>query len=109
MLAELKRTYDAGVLLLTGTDPPNFGLDYGESLHHELALFVEAGISVESTLECATTIPLKVYGYQVRAIEEGNPASFFLVEGNPQVNITDTERIKMRWKRGALIEQSNEF
>ena len=43
-LINVKRAYDAGVLLAGGTDAPYLGLFYGEGMHRELDLLVEAGI-----------------------------------------------------------------
>ena len=109
MLEELRRAYEAGVTLLTGTDPPNFGLDYGQSLHHEIALFVEAGIPVSEVLQSATVYPHEVYGHPVPTISEGMPATFFLVKGDPREDIKVTTNISKRWKGGTLIEESKEY
>ena len=109
MMDELKRAYDAGVTLLTGTDPPNFGLDYGESLHHEMVLLAESGIPIEEVLRAATVYPHTAYDYPVQAIAEGMPATFFLIAGDPREDINDTKQIRMRWKDGALMEESKEY
>ena len=47
---EIKRVYEAGITILTGTDPPNYGLDYGKSLHNELALLRASGIPTTDVL-----------------------------------------------------------
>ncbi|MEL7147551.1 MAG: amidohydrolase, partial [Bacteroidota bacterium] len=109
LLSELKRVYDAGIMLLTGTDPPNFGLDYGESLHHEIGLFAESGIPVVDVLKSATVYPHEAYDRPAMVIEEGMPATFFLAAGDPRTDIANTRRISMRWKRGAFIEESKEY
>jgi hypothetical protein len=42
-LSNAKRLFDAGVLLVAGTDAPYPGEYYGDGLHRELELLVEAG------------------------------------------------------------------
>lgn len=108
MLEEVKRIYDAGITLLAGTDPPNFGLDYGESLHHELELMSQSGIPSIEVLKSATSNPYQVYGYEFKGIKVGEEATFILVDGNPEKKISDTQNILIRWMKGIEIEKLNE-
>jgi len=54
-----KMMYDKGVPILSGTDIPNFDLVPGASLHHELELLVEAGITPPEVIKIATKNELK--------------------------------------------------
>lgn len=64
----VKALYNAGVPILAGTDAngePNmpFDLFHGESLHHELELLVDAGLSTVDALRAATFLPAKYFGF----------------------------------------------
>ena len=72
-----KMMYDNGVELLSGTDIPNFGLIPGESLHHELELLVQAGISPLDVIKIATRNGADALGIlnKTGTIENGKEAS----------------------------------
>ena len=58
--------FDAGVPILAGTDTPNAGLAYGSSLHDELGLLVQAGLTPIQALRSATSIPATIFGLKDR-------------------------------------------
>lgn len=85
----------AGVELLAGTD---HGMPYsivGFSLHDELALFVQAGLSPLDALRTATYNPAKFFGMleSMGTIEQGKVADLVLLEANPLENIRNTKMI----------------
>ncbi len=57
MLRLLKALYDAGVTIIPGTDALA-----GYTLHHELELYVRAGIAPTEVLRMATLTPALVMG-----------------------------------------------
>ncbi len=61
-LAQTKVLHDAGVPILAGTDCSVFGIVWGESLHRELELMVEAGLTPYEAIETATRAPARVVG-----------------------------------------------
>ena len=65
-LAATKLLYDAGVPILAGTDAPNPGTSHGSSLHRELELLVQAGLSPDAALAAATSVPARVYSLRDR-------------------------------------------
>lgn len=81
----LARLHRAGVPILAGTDVANPYVFPGASLHEELAVFVDAGISDADALATATTVPAEILGVDDRfgTIEPGKRASFFLTTINP--------------------------
>lgn len=87
----------AGVLLLAGTDAPTIpGLIPGHSLHQELQLLREAGLSNYEALKAGTVNParfLKVYS-DVGTIEVGKEASLLLLKANPLEDIANTLEIE---------------
>jgi hypothetical protein len=99
----------AGVLLLAGTDAPTIpGLMPGRSLHQELQLLCEAGISNYEALKTATTNPahfLKIHS-EFGTIEVGKEASLLLLNKNPLENIFNTLEIESVFVKGKLIQKS---
>ena len=59
--AAVKPLAAAGVPLLAGTDAPNAGTTYGASLHGELALLVDAGLTPAQALTAATSAPATAF------------------------------------------------
>lgn len=93
--------HDAGVPLLAGSDAPNPGTAHGASIHRELFLLVEAGLSPMEALRSATSLPASRFGLDDRGvIAEGKRADLLLVEGDPTTDVTATRRIVRVWKAG---------
>jgi imidazolonepropionase-like amidohydrolase/ABC-type multidrug transport system permease subunit len=111
--ANLLRAWQAGVPLVMGTDSGNPMVFHGPSLHHELQLWVEAGVPVTVALQAATVNAAKLLGaaQRIGAIRPGMDADLLLVDGNPLQEIAATERISLvvfkgeRIRRAALFEQ----
>jgi amidohydrolase family protein len=85
----------AGVLLLAGTDTGNPFCFPGFSLHDELALLVESGLTPAESLRAATLNPAKFFGVEQKlgTIEKGKLADLVLLEANPLEDIKNTQRI----------------
>lgn len=90
-----KRLHQAGVRILAGTDTPAPSIFPGSSLHVELALLVEAGLTPLEALQTATRNPaeyldqLEILG----TIQAGKLADLVLLEANPLEDITNTQKI----------------
>jgi len=94
----------AGVLILAGTDAPNSGTAHGISLHGELALLVESGLTPNQALKAATSnvaiafkLPLRGY------ISQQMKADFVLLNHNPELDISNTMSIAAVYKNGFRI------
>ena len=61
-LAAVRALRAASVPLLAGTDAPNPGTAHGVSIHRELELLVQAGLTPTEALRSATSIPAKTFG-----------------------------------------------
>ncbi len=106
-LASTKRLFDAGVPILAGTDAPNPGTSHGSSLHRELELLVQAGLSPEAALAAATSVPARIYSLRDRGrVAPGLRADLVLVNGDPSRDITATRDIVSIWKRGVRLERA---
>jgi imidazolonepropionase-like amidohydrolase len=85
----------AGVPLLAGTDVLTPHVFPGFSLHDELRLLVEAGLSPLQALQAATLNPATYFGltYSFRTVEEGKLADLLLLDANPLVDIQNSKKI----------------
>jgi predicted amidohydrolase YtcJ len=101
-----KMMYDNGVEILSGTDIPNFGLIPGESLHHELELLVESGISPLDVIKIATRNGADALGIlnKVGTIENGKEADMIVLAANPIDNISNTKKIEAIINDGKLVD-----
>jgi imidazolonepropionase-like amidohydrolase len=98
----------AGVPILAGSDAPNFGTAHGASLHRELELLVQAGLSPTEALAAATSVPAATFGLTDRGkIKTGSRADLLLVEGDPIADIRATRNIVRIWKRGAALNRAD--
>lgn len=103
----VRRLHAAGVTILAGSDAPNSGTAQGASLHGELALLVQAGLTPQQALVAATSAPAARFGIADRGrIAPGLRADLVLVDGNPLDDITATRRIDTVWKNGARVERT---
>ena len=107
---EIKRYYDAGVPILTGTDPPNSQINYGTDLYKEMQLLVEAGIPSIEVLKDATAKPMGIFGIKDKgSVQAGYQADLVLIDGNPLENMQDLHQIVRIWKLGhELIMKTGE-
>lgn len=100
------RMYRAGVPILAGTDcheEPNsvFEVKHGESLHRELELLVEAGVSVLDALRAATVLPAEHFRLSDRGvIAEGKRADLVLLSEDPTKDIRATRSVVRVWCGG---------
>ncbi|MEE4637401.1 MAG: amidohydrolase family protein, partial [Wenzhouxiangella sp.] len=104
--ANVRALHDAGIVLLAGSDAPNPGTAHGLSLHHELELLVDSGLSHTEALKAATSIPAEVFGLDGRGcLVQGCRADMVGVKGNPQSDIRTTRQIRQVWKNGKPVDR----
>lgn len=100
----VRRLHAAGVPILAGTDAGNPGTAHGASLHGELELLVQAGLSPEEALRAATSLPAQIFGMSDRGkIAVGMRADLILIDADPSQDIRATRAINMIWKNGFVI------
>ena len=105
-LTSVRMLHAAGVPILAGTDAGNPGTAHGASLHEELALLVQAGLTPAQALAAATSVPAKAFGLVDRGrIAPGLRADLLLVDGDPTRDILATRRIAGIWKNGYAVER----
>ena len=108
----IKKLYDAGVLLVLGTDSGLPGLVHGFSAHEELRLLVKAGLTpyeawLTGTRNAAVAVSdQKKWG----TIEPGKQADFMLLSKNPLDDVSHSTSIigvmkKGRWFDNMALEK----
>jgi imidazolonepropionase-like amidohydrolase len=87
--------HKAGIKFMAGTDVSNPYSLPGFSLHDELGLFVEAGLTPYEALKTATINPAIFMNMtdSLGTIQKGNNADLVLLNANPLENIHSTKRI----------------
>lgn len=105
--AAVRLLRDSGVRLLVGTDanPGSFapGVSYGDSLHEELRLLVQAGLTPLDVLQAATSRNADTFSLHTGRIAPGLPATMLLLDGRPDQTITDSQKIRRMWVKGEVI------
>ncbi|MGH8236748.1 MAG: amidohydrolase family protein [Steroidobacteraceae bacterium] len=97
----------AGVGILAGTDMTNPYVFPGFSLHDELALLVEAGLTPMQALQTATLNPARYFGteQQTGTVAVGKQADLVLLDADPLIDIRNTQRIAAVVVAGRLLDK----
>lgn len=105
-VASVAALHAAGVTIAAGTDAnpgvavPN-RVEHGESLHEELELLVDAGLSATQALSAATRVAPAIFELADRgAVEPGRRADLVLLGGDPTRRIGATRDIRGVWVGG---------
>jgi imidazolonepropionase-like amidohydrolase len=99
--------FRAGVPLLAGTDAMNPFCFPGFSLHDELALLVESGLTPLAALQAATMRPAEFLGRtnQLGLIAPGKRADLVLLSADPLADIHNTTQIQAVWLQGKYFDR----
>jgi imidazolonepropionase-like amidohydrolase len=98
----------AGVEFLAGTDVLNPYCFPGFSLHDELGLLVEAGLSPLEALQAATINPARFLGKdkELGTVEKGKIADLVLLAANPLDDIGNSRKIEAVVLSGKLLPKA---
>jgi hypothetical protein len=105
----VRKLWEAGILIAAGTDAPYPGVWQGEGLHRELELLVEAGLTPLQALTAATRNAAQLMNAQAEwgTLEPGKLADLLVVDGHPERNIGDTRNITMVMKEGTFLDREH--
>ena len=97
--------HKAGGLLIAGTDSPGAALP-GWSLHQELEMFVQAGITPMEALQAATLNNARVMNKEsdLGTLEPGKYADLVILDADPLEDITHTQKIHLVIKDGLVLD-----
>ncbi|MCJ1358141.1 MAG: hypothetical protein MMC33_008139 [Icmadophila ericetorum] len=100
--------YKMGVPILVGTDAtkPGEGLVlYGPSMHTEMGLLHDAGMSNEDILRGATSLTAKHFRLTDRGkIAPGMRADLLLLTADPLEDISNSDKIRQIWTAGTAVK-----
>lgn len=101
--------HQAGVPVMTGTDAPMPGVYPGFSLHEEMAMLVDAGLTPREALRAATLEPARFLGIAgvAGAVEPGMRADLVLLDADPTKDIRNTTRISAVLLDGRLLRRAD--
>lgn len=109
-LGNVRELHTAGVPILAGTDAgrpvrSHGGVAHGASVHHELQLLAQAGLTAKESLHCATGAPANAFGLTDRGrVAAGLRADFLLVDGDPTLRIDESLSIHSVWRNGHVLD-----
>ena len=100
--------FRAGVPIMAGTDAMNPYCFPGFSLHEELALLVESGLTPLAALQAATVNPAKFIGgsSELGTVEAGKIANLVLLLADPLADIHNTTQIQGVWLQGKYFDEA---
>ena len=101
--------HDMGIHFMAGTDAPIGFQVPGISLHEELSLYVEAGMTPLEALETATYLPAVYFNLQdeLGLIQENMIADLLILDANPLETIENTKKINSVIKDGHLMNRND--
>ena len=96
---------DAGVSILAGSDLE----PHGGSLHQELELLVDAGLSPAEAIAAATSEATAFLGLtdELGTVEAGKRADLVLLDSDPLADITNTRRIAAVIVGGVFLNRTD--
>jgi imidazolonepropionase-like amidohydrolase len=102
----VKAFVDAGARLVLGTDA---GIDtrhaFGWADHHEIARWVELGVTPAQAIVAATSRSAELLGVDAGALAPGKRADFIVLAANPLGNIRNTRTIEQVYLDGKRLDR----
>ena len=108
-LQQIPLAHKAGVMFLAGTDTTLPYIYPGFSVHDELELFVQAGLTPLEALQTATVNPARFLGLEqsLGTVQAGKLANFVLLDADPLTAIHNTTKIFAVVIRGKLLSRGD--
>ncbi len=105
-MENLKKIQGAGVTIVMGTDAGNIGTLHGPSIHREMKMMVESGLTPLEVLRSATTNGAKALGLEGRsgAIKAGMLADLVILDADPLADIGNLARVHRTIKNGVMYD-----
>ncbi len=108
----LKALHDAGAPIALGSDAPQYFNVPGFSIHHEMRMMVDAGLTPYEVLATGTEAPARYFGTpeEFGTIAVGRRADLILLEANPFEDIGNVRKrvgvmVRGQWWPEAQIQQ----
>jgi cytosine/adenosine deaminase-related metal-dependent hydrolase len=107
-IAVASRLHRAGVVLAAGTDAPMPNVWPGWSLHDELGLLVEAGLTPTEALRAATLAPARLLGIadETGSVAPGMRADLLLLDADPVRDVGALRNIRAVVLSSRVLDRS---
>lgn len=105
-MRNLKKIYDAGILVALGTDSGATPVRVqGFAEHMELILMVRAGLTPLQAISTGTQNAAQLLGIanDYGTLQPGKKANFIVLGKDPSQNIRNTQTIRAVWKNGVKV------
>ena len=110
----LKKLFDGGVTIATGTDAGNIGTQHASSYYHELTAMHKSGIGMWALLQASTINGARAVGKEKEfgSIQKGKRADVLLLHKNPIDSLANWKAIDLvinkgvKWNPDSIISPS---
>tara|TARA_B100001123_G_scaffold273992_1_gene304929 strand:+ start:3428 stop:4789 length:1362 start_codon:yes stop_codon:yes gene_type:complete len=107
----VKTIHDAGIKVALGNDAGTANVPFGWGMHHEMTLYVEAGLTpmeaiVAATATGATLMP-PVGEAEFGTLQPGKIADLVILNADPLVDIRNTLEIAQVMRFGEWVDRTN--
>ena len=98
---------EAGARLVLGTDAGiSSGYTFGSADHHEIARWVQFGLTPSQAIVAATSRPAELLGLaDAGTLAKGKRADFIVLDANPLDDIRNTRKISAVYLGGAKVDR----
>ena len=107
--ANLMKMYEAGIMLVGGTDAPYPGVFQGEGIQRELELLVESGLTPLQAITIVTrnAALLLSKGNEWGTLEAGKLANILVLNARPDQDISNTRNIYQVMLNGKILDRNS--
>ena len=97
---------DAGVEIVMGTDAGNIGTLHGPSIHREMRIMVESGMTPLEVLRSATVGGARAMGLEAQAgeVAAGRLADLVILDADPLADIGNLAKVHRTIKGGVVYD-----
>jgi imidazolonepropionase-like amidohydrolase len=105
-MANLKKIAAAGVTIAMGTDAGNIGTLHGPSIHREMRLMAQSGLTPLEVLKSATVGGAEVMGTAGRTgeVEAGMLADLLILDADPLADVGNLAKVYRTIKAGVVYD-----
>lgn len=105
-MENLKKVWDAGIVVAMGSDAGNIGTLHGPSIFREMGMMVDSGLTMRDVLLSATVNGAKMMGLErdLGAIAKGKLADLVVLDADPLGGAENLSKIHRVVKNGAVYD-----
>ncbi len=105
-MENLKKVADAGITIVMGTDAGNIGTLHGPSIHREMKLMAESGLTPLEILRSATVNGAKALGLEGRVgeVQPGMLADLVILDADPLADVGNLAHVYRTIKGGVVYD-----